>query len=510
MNPDVLIVGAGPVGLFTAIEMKLLNPSLNIKILERNEQYSRHHILRLDESSLDQSEAYKKYEAVRNLKGYVPTSEIEQTFLKLATDLGVEIERGVKVDDCNELLKQHPTAHTIIGADGARSKVRAQLFDDEKIIDTNLQYIVEIKYKVKGSTDKLSKITYGPALGQVSHFVSENVGKEKNGTTPVSLFVFVSEQTYKEIRETPNAKLSDLKPNTAKMKRLLNTIQPWLSLRKVALNEQMIKDSESINGVALNVYQSKLFAKQIGEKRAYLVGDAGAAVPFYRALNAGLIAARVTANEIATQSLPNLEQLNATLSDLTQQEIHRANKQNKKVNFGRGVNSFLANVSKITTGALLTKVQEEAMLNARVTRVNIFRRNPRVLIGLLTFVVLSAALIPVFLPIYASVLTAAALSIACSALAVCLAAFIVKTVVIVKAIIHEKNNPIEPLEAFPWEVEAMEPHNSFSSLNLNTKTGDGVIYDNPKHYPNPLAPRSEASNDLHLSVDESHRQVAGN
>ncbi|BCA94850.1 hypothetical protein TUM19329_12110 [Legionella antarctica] len=38
MKPDVLIVGAGPVGLFTAIEMKLHNPALQIKILDRNKE----------------------------------------------------------------------------------------------------------------------------------------------------------------------------------------------------------------------------------------------------------------------------------------------------------------------------------------------------------------------------------------------------------------------------------------------------------------------------------------
>lgn len=492
MNPDVLIVGAGPVGLFTAIEMKLLNPALNIKIVERNKEYTRHHILRLDESSLNNSEAYKQYKAVRDLHGYVPTSEIEGTFLTIAGQLGIEIERGVKVEDCNELLDKHPSAHTIIGADGARSKVRAQLFNDEKIVDTNLQYIVEIKYKVKGSAKKLPAFTYGPALGQVNHLVSENVGKMKEGHTPVSLFVFVSEKTYNEIRQQPNAKLADLKPNSSRMKQLLNTIQPWLSLRKVTLKEEMVLGSELINGVALNVYQSKFFAKELeNNKRAYLVGDAGAAVPYFRALNAGLIAAAVTAKEIATKDVPNLEQLNTTLSQLTQGEISRAHKENKKVSFGRGINSFLAHASKLTTGALLEEEQQEAILNARVNRTNIFRRNPRITLSFAAIVILSGAFIPVFLLYALPIMTVMALSLVSAIAIVFSIALIVKSAVLIKQLINYEENPSEPLPDFPWETDDREYDGSFKSLSglgygKGVKEDNGLNPGNEEHFNSPL------------------------
>ena len=134
MNPDVVLIGAGPVGLFTAIEMKLHNPDLNIKILERNKEYTRQHILRLEEESLKNSMAYQKYQEVRALNGYVPTSEIEATFLNIAQNLNIEIERGVKIIDAKDLFEEFPSAHTIIGADGAHSTIRKQLFDDKKIV----------------------------------------------------------------------------------------------------------------------------------------------------------------------------------------------------------------------------------------------------------------------------------------------------------------------------------------------------------------------------------------
>lgn len=39
--PDINFVGAGPVGLFTAIQAKLYNPDLNILMLEKYTEYQR-------------------------------------------------------------------------------------------------------------------------------------------------------------------------------------------------------------------------------------------------------------------------------------------------------------------------------------------------------------------------------------------------------------------------------------------------------------------------------------
>lgn len=465
MKPDIVIVGAGPVGLFTAIEMKLLNPDLQIKILDRNKEYSRHHILRLEEESLQNSKTYQTFDAVKKLHGFVPTSEIETTFLKIAQDLGMDFETGVKISHCPTLLNQFPTAHTIIGADGAHSIVRRQLFDDKKIVDTTLQYIVEIKYKAKGKTSLLPTLTYGSALGQVKHFISENVGKEKDGFTPVSLFVFVDEDTYKEIRETPNAKLPDLKPTTKRMKQLLNTIQPWLSLRKIALQEELLKDSEKINGVALDVYQSECFAKEINGKRIYVVGDAAAAVPYYRALNAGLIAATETATAIATSPSPDLKALNIRLEKLARNEIARANKANNKVKFGIGLNYFLANASKITTGALLNSNYEKAMLDARVTRPNILRRNPRNLMAFGLFLVTTIILISFALSASIAIGPAIWLSMAGAAAIVSIGVLIYKIASFIVDNINERYNPIKSLPAFPWETEDKE-EDSLSILGI--------------------------------------------
>lgn len=469
MNPNVLIVGAGPVGLFTAIEMKLHNPDLQIKILERNASYSRHHILRIEESSLTNSQAYITYEEVRKLKGFIPTSEIETTFLSIAKNLGIEIETGIKVDNCDALLKQYPEVHTLIGADGAHSKVRKQLFGDKKIVDSNLNYIVEIKYKVINKTSALSPLNYAAALGQVPHLVSENIGKKKEGSTPVSLFVFVNAATYHQVRAMPNAKLTDLKPSTPEMYNLLDSIRPWLALREAALGDKLVPNSEKINGVALDIYQSKTFIKLQNSMQIGIVGDAAVGVPYFRALNAGLISATLLAKAFAKKvqnTVEELTRLNQTLGEVAQKEIKRAKKTNQKVEFGIGANLFLQNASKLTTGALLEPEYQAAMLNARVQRPNVLRRNPRIVMTTILFIVtlliilaIMSALIP-FWPAFEVALFGSA-----AIVAVGIGIFKLGTYIRDKVI--EIRTHKESLEAFPLDKE--DKKNAFSKLMSSKK-----------------------------------------
>ncbi|RUR10849.1 NAD(P)/FAD-dependent oxidoreductase [Legionella sp. km772] len=498
MNPDVLIVGAGPVGLFTAIEMKLHNPRLNITILERNEEYSRHHILHLEKDSLENSKAYTAFPSVRALNGFVPTSEIEATFLQLAQELGVDIQRGINITNRKTLLEQFPTAHTIIGADGAHSTIRKQFFGDEKIIDNNLQYIVELKYQAKGATSRLPVITYVPALGQIAHLLTENVGKLKNGTTPVSLFIFVDRETYDEIRKTKNAQLKDLQNTNKRMGTLLNTIRPWLSLRRVAVGEEIILGSEKINGVALNIFQSAHFAKRLFGKSIYLVGDAAAGVPFFRALNAGLIAATLTAKTIALHHSPNLDQLNDELSALMYKEIKRAKKQNAKVNWGRALNLVLSNASKITSGALLKPGEEAAMLNARIERPSLFRRHPRYLMtlgwGLAATTALAFICFPT-LPLAQAVLYSVLGGIAIAGLS----ALLFKIMLYLRDSI--KPPPIQRLVLpLPWELD--EGARPFRDLGPTMKKAERATESDVLHFNSPLKPKRgvAAEENSHLST----------
>ena len=51
-NPDFVIVGAGPVGLWTAIQLKKRASDSRVIIFERYSDYQRSHVIRLDKLSL--------------------------------------------------------------------------------------------------------------------------------------------------------------------------------------------------------------------------------------------------------------------------------------------------------------------------------------------------------------------------------------------------------------------------------------------------------------------------
>ena len=48
VRDTVVIVGGGPVGLWTASQLKLSTPSLNVVVLEKRDTYVREHTLKLD------------------------------------------------------------------------------------------------------------------------------------------------------------------------------------------------------------------------------------------------------------------------------------------------------------------------------------------------------------------------------------------------------------------------------------------------------------------------------
>ena len=49
---DVVIVGAGPVGLFLAVQLQIRCPMISIVMLEKHAVYQRSHVLRVDKRSL--------------------------------------------------------------------------------------------------------------------------------------------------------------------------------------------------------------------------------------------------------------------------------------------------------------------------------------------------------------------------------------------------------------------------------------------------------------------------
>ena len=99
-DTQVLVVGAGPIGLIKIWGMKCLNPNLKIVVLEKYPEYQRSHTLILQWQKLEavMKAAHSENEPVlvnllERLKKdpHIRTNELQQIFTQLVIDSGVEI-----------------------------------------------------------------------------------------------------------------------------------------------------------------------------------------------------------------------------------------------------------------------------------------------------------------------------------------------------------------------------------------------------------------------------------
>ena len=153
-----VIIGAGPVGLFFALQLKARCPDMGIIMLEKYAVYQRKHVLNIEAASYKSAIADLPSLAVplQQLVGKVPTSKIETTFKQLALDLGVEIRTGVHVTSLHELKLSFPQAQYFIGADGRRSIMRQEGFDDCLCQDYNVMRMHSANMRLKGRPSLLA------------------------------------------------------------------------------------------------------------------------------------------------------------------------------------------------------------------------------------------------------------------------------------------------------------------------------------------------------------------
>jgi 2-polyprenyl-6-methoxyphenol hydroxylase-like FAD-dependent oxidoreductase len=304
---DTVIVGAGPVGLFLGILLKLRCPAMKLCILEKHTEYQRKHVLCIEERSLEtdlENTCFRRQ--LRDLVGKVPTHQIEHIFQSLAKVLEIDIRKGVCVEDIT-FLDRFSSARYIIGADGRRSIIRAQRFGDKLVQDYTVMRLAMCKYEVRGITEAHGWLKYMALLGDsnVHHTVQEVVGKPKDGFTAVTLQFFV---TAKEFDELQARQYSFKNPCTLENLRghlplLACTVQTWLNSRAQEFAEDRVTPV-AMTPVPLDVYESAevVTLDTSGPARARvwaLVGDAAFAVPFFRALNDGLRCANQLSRSLA-------------------------------------------------------------------------------------------------------------------------------------------------------------------------------------------------------------------
>ena len=136
--PFVVFVGAGPVGLWTAVQFKTANPQAPVLMFEKHARYKRSHVLRVEKTSFDEAFAPPGSllsTFIAQTPSVVRTDELETSLQHLATQLGIEVRRAEPVLSLAALQGRFPSAATV-GADevspvpkGSRSRCFFRGFD---------------------------------------------------------------------------------------------------------------------------------------------------------------------------------------------------------------------------------------------------------------------------------------------------------------------------------------------------------------------------------------------
>ncbi len=360
---ELICVGGGPVGIWTAIQIKKRNPNTEITIYERFETYQRSHVLRLDYWSLtlyakvlgnDFENEFLKEITNKTMKDiqlnptksiYVRTNDLEVALKKYAQNLGINIVYK-KVSTLEEVESLHPNCQHFIAADGANSLFRKQLLGEDDIEKTALQYIIEMKYSVNNKTSKIKLGEVFKVNSETEYMGFEYVGRFKNDTTPISIRFFIDEETYNNI---PGATFKD--PLTIEGIRLNNnlsdldtTINRYLDYRKEKCHDIVDYNNIKISKLPLNVYCAHKFGIERNGKAWFLTGDAALGVPYFRSLNSGLmLGSRLS--QILTSKVNKLDKSNKLNIELY--NIHRALHIQTEFGIAKGKNMLLKSFNKV-------------------------------------------------------------------------------------------------------------------------------------------------------------------
>lgn len=294
---EVVVVGAGPVGLWTSIVMKALDKDLNIVVLDQYPDYKRDNPLSLERSSFSN---LPKNERVRALvdkiftdkngrkvsQVHVNTNTIEELFLQTAQELGIHVNRGPenKITSLDS-LNRFSNAKVILGADGSKSQMRQLLFG-ELASNNDLQYIAQVKYTTQPPKPQRTQMMQKVASsklggGHVTEVPKNPKDGEKTGT--MNLLLTITKETFEKIQD---ATFKDPKQLGTCPQKLRERARYWISARND--QDKATQDNVQVSSIKLNSYKSREFVKLEAGKAYGLVGDAAFGVPYFRSLNNGI------------------------------------------------------------------------------------------------------------------------------------------------------------------------------------------------------------------------------
>ena len=302
---NIVIIGAGPVGLWTALQIKKRMRAVHIVMYERHTMYQRSHVLRLDHWSLllysrknrnPSEQAFYKEVTGKRVGGvqlgfakslYIRTNDLETALREYALREGITIEYR-KIRAISEVEALHPECTIFIASDGAHSPLRQELLGVDDVNRFDLQHVVEMKFEEEGERRKFDMRQTWAYNRQLRFTASDHVGRKKGMTTPVTLRLLLDKQTYSKLPDmsfkAPCGVDAPSLPATVR-----SDIETYLRFRAHALGTRYVKGSGKLSKLVLSMYVARRFGIRKADKAWFLVGDAAMGVPYFRALNCGMM-----------------------------------------------------------------------------------------------------------------------------------------------------------------------------------------------------------------------------
>ena len=318
----ITIVGAGPVGLLLSC---LLSANHTVTVIDKRNESTRSHSLNINVETVTVIVDYIRNNMVISSDleemlhiwsdNPVSTVEIEEKLTEIAIGLGVIIRRGINITSLDTI-----DDFVIIGADGAKSKIRSLVFNDDLVDIHNVQYMAQLKYHTPGATRPrlaVSAASYSFLNGlsgsdMVIDFESlapPNDNFRKHGT----LHIPIPESAYNML--TKNGKGTYANPWTIEE---LQSIRSDEDLYLIAKLIRIIKrydfslrwrggwlEDPKITVIPLTIYRSTDVVRLLdNNKLVMLVGDSASGLVFQRGLNKGWLEAVQCARTLNTND-PN-------------------------------------------------------------------------------------------------------------------------------------------------------------------------------------------------------------
>jgi 2-polyprenyl-6-methoxyphenol hydroxylase-like FAD-dependent oxidoreductase len=335
--PELVIVGAGPVGNWTGVQHLKRAPDAAVTLYERKPVYSRDHGLTIGRESFMQWSDVgpdnvqfltEIYNAQANCAVAINPERVTAPDLsglqggrfetwralpKLLDIRNLDFERITRNEVCRlgakvnieevaspeEVMDRHPNCSNFVAADGAHSKMRTALWGKDCLIERDIYPSLDFNYASHGQAGYLRVNTYD----KLAHVYAENIGIATNGQSSINLRFIVSPEEYNALPEanfrrplivTPDAPFWQGLPTSRWYGRnLQQDFYDLMALRAQHAREEPTDDPIRMTKIMLSKYRAKEFATSVMHKGRkvnwYLVGDAAMGMPFYRSINSGLI-----------------------------------------------------------------------------------------------------------------------------------------------------------------------------------------------------------------------------